>query len=185
VVAASTHATEEALAARATSTLGDDVLTIIVPRHPERGDAIAAQLSGWPLARRSAREPITPATRLYLADTLGEMGLFLRLADIAVVGNSFPLGGEGHNPLEPARLGVGVISGPEVANFEAIYAEMAAAGAAILARDGAALAAVLAELLADRVRLAAVGRAALAFATAQGDQLGAALDLIRPLLPDA
>jgi 3-deoxy-D-manno-octulosonic-acid transferase len=185
VVAASTHAPEEALIARATSALGDDVLTIIVPRHPGRGDAIAAELAPWPLARRSAGEPIGPATRIYLADTLGEMGVMLRLADIAVVGNSFPPGGEGHNPLEPARLGVGAISGPEVANFEDIYAEMALAGAAILAPGEAALADTLAELLADRIRLADMGRAALAFARAQGDQLDAALGLIRPLLPPA
>ncbi len=183
VVAASTHAPEEALIARATSALGTDVLTIIVPRHPGRGDAIAAKLAPWPLARRSAGETIGPATRLYLADTLGEMGVMLRLADIAVVGNSFPPGGEGHNPLEPARLGVGAISGPEVANFEDIYAEMALAGAAVLAPGEAALAATLAELLADRTHLGDMGRAALAFARAQGDQLDAALGLIRPLLP--
>jgi 3-deoxy-D-manno-octulosonic-acid transferase len=185
VVAASTHAPEEALVARATSGLSPDLLTIIVPRHPERGDDIARQLSGWTLARRSAGEPITPATRIYLADTLGEMGLLLRLADVAVVGNGFPPGGEGHNPLEPARLGVGVISGPQVTNFEAIYAEMAADGGAVLAPDEAALAATLAELFGDRQRLAAMGRAALGFAKAQGEQLSAALDLIRPLLPAA
>jgi 3-deoxy-D-manno-octulosonic-acid transferase len=185
VVAASTHAPEEALIARATSALSDEVLTIIVPRHPQRGDAIAAQLAGWPLARRSAGEPIGPATRIYLADTLGEMGVMLRLADIAVVGNSFPPGGEGHNPLEPARLGVGAISGPEVANFEDIYAEMIEVGAAVLAPGEAALAATLAALLADRIRLADIGCAALAFARAQGDQLDAALGLIRPLLPSA
>jgi 3-deoxy-D-manno-octulosonic-acid transferase len=185
VVAASTHAPEEALIARATAALGSDVLTIIVPRHPERGDAIAAELARWPLARRSAGEAIAPATRIYLADTLGEMGVMLRLADIAVVGNGFPPDGEGHNPLEPARLGVGAISGPAVANFEDIYAEMAVAGAATIARDEAALTSLLAELLADRPRLAAMGRAALAFARAQGDQLDAALGLIRPLLPAA
>ena len=109
--------------------------------------------------------------RVYLADTLGEMGLFLRLADVAIVGNGFPRNGEGHNPLEPARLGVGAISGPEVANFADIYAEMAAAGAAVIASDEAGLTALLAELFTDRPRLAAMGEAALAFAQAQGDQL--------------
>ncbi len=57
----------------------------------------------------------------------------LRLADIAVVGGGFPPAASGHNPLEPARLGVGAISGPAVANFEDIYAEMAVAGAATIA----------------------------------------------------
>lgn len=185
VVAASTHAPEEALVARAASGLGEDALTIIAPRHPERGAAIAAELGHLQVARRSAGEAVTPATRVYLADTLNEMGLFLRLADVAVVGNGFPRAGEGHNPLEPARLGVAVISGPQVVNFEDIYAEMSAAGAALIAKDEAALAALLAELFADRARLAAMGRAALAFAQAQGDQLDAALGLIRPLLPAA
>jgi 3-deoxy-D-manno-octulosonic-acid transferase len=185
VVAASTHAPEETLVARAAAGLGADALTVIVPRHPERGDEIARALAGWPLARRSAGEPITPATRIYLADTLSEMGLFLRLADVAVVGKSFGPETGGHNPLEPARLGVGVVSGPKVANFEDIYAEMAAAGAAIIAKDEAALAETLAALFEDRERRAAMGCAALAFAKAQGDQLGAALEMIRPLLPAA
>ncbi|HEY1427725.1 MAG TPA: 3-deoxy-D-manno-octulosonic acid transferase [Caulobacteraceae bacterium] len=185
VVAASTHAPEEPLVARATAGLGDDVLTLIAPRHPERADEIAQALAAWPLARRSSGQPITPATRIYLADTLGEMGLWLRLADVAVVGNGFPRHGEGHNPLEPARLGVGAISGPHVVNFEDIYAEMAAAGAAVIADDEAALADMLAGLFADRGRLVAMGEAALAFAQAQGDRLSAALGLIRPLLPAA
>jgi 3-deoxy-D-manno-octulosonic-acid transferase len=185
VVAASTHAGEEALIARATAGLGEDLLTIIVPRHPERGDEIARAMAAWPSARRSTGEPIAPATRVYLADTLGEMGLFLRLADVAIVGNGFPRGGEGHNPLEPARLGVGAISGPEVVNFADIYAEMAAAGAALITQDEAALTETLAALFADRSRIAAMGQAALAFAQVQGDQRGAAMDLIRPLLPAA
>lgn len=185
VVAASTHAPEEALVARATAGLPADLLTIIAPRHPERADEIAPALAAWPPARRSAGAPITPETRIYLADTLGEMGLWLRLADVAVVGNGFPRHGEGHNPLEPARLGVGVISGPQVVNFADIYAEMAAAGAAVIASDEAALARTLAGLFADRRRLADMGAAALAFAQAQGDQLSAALASIRPLLPAA
>jgi 3-deoxy-D-manno-octulosonic-acid transferase len=185
VVAVSTHAGEEALVARAVRGAGDDALTVIVPRHPERGDAIAREFAAWRLARRSAGEPIAPDTQIYLADTLNEVGLFLRLADVAVVGNSFGRQGEGHNPLEPARLGVGVISGPAVENFAELYAEMAEAGGAVIAADEAGLRTALAELLADPPRLAALGAAARAFAERQGDQLAAALGRIRPLLPAA
>ena len=130
-------------------------------------------------------EAIESETEIYLADTLGEMGLFLRLADVAVMGGGFAPGVGGHNPLEPARLGVGVISGPRVANFADIYAEMARSGGALIAEDAAALAGALAGLLQDRSRLEALHRAAADFASRQGDQLAAALALIRPLLPAA
>ncbi len=185
VVAASTHRTEEALIADAVATLSPRPLTIIVPRHPELSAEISRDLAGHRFAVRSAGEAIEPETEVYLADTLGEMGLFLRLADIAVVGGGFARGVGGHNPLEPARLGVGVISGRHVANFAAIYAEMTEAGGALIADDGPTLANALAALLGDRSRLDALNRAAADFAGRQGDQLAAALDLIRPLLPAA
>jgi 3-deoxy-D-manno-octulosonic-acid transferase len=183
VVAASTHPTEEALIADAVATLSPRPLTIIVPRHPELSADISRELADHRIALRSAGEAIEPETDIYLADTLGEMGLFLRLADIAVVGGGFARGVGGHNPLEPARLGVGVISGPHVANFAAIYAEMVQAGGALIAADGPALASALAAMLEDRSRREALNRAAADFAGQQGDQLAAALDLIRPLLP--
>ena len=185
VVAISTHAGEEALIAGATAGLGEDVLTILVPRHPERGAEIAFELADRRVARRSRGEPVTGANQIYVADTLNELGLFLRLADIAVMGGGFARGFGGHNPLEPARLGLGVISGPIVFNHADAFAELADAGGARLVDDGAGLAAVLAALLANRAALAAFNAAALAFAERQGDQLGAGLDLIRPLLPAA
>jgi 3-deoxy-D-manno-octulosonic-acid transferase len=185
VVAASTHSTEEALIADAVATLSPRPLTIIVPRHPELSTDISRSLAEHRLALRSAGDAIEPETDIYLADTLGEMGLFLRLADIAVVGGGFARGVGGHNPLEPARLGVGVISGPHVANFADIYAEMAEAGGALIAADGPALASALAATLEDRSRLDALNQAAADFAGRQGGQLAAALDLIRPLLPAA
>jgi 3-deoxy-D-manno-octulosonic-acid transferase len=185
VVAASTHPSEEALIAGAVATLSPRPLTIIVPRHPELSAEISRDLAGHRFAVRSAGEAIEPETEIYLADTLGEMGLFLRLADVAVVGGGFARGIGGHNPLEPARLGVGVISGRHVANFAAIYAEMAEARGALFADDGPALASALAGLLGDRPRLDALNRAAADFAGRQGDQLAAALSLIRPLLPAA
>lgn len=185
VVAASTHPTEEALIAGAVATLSPRPLTIVVPRHPELGADIARDLAGCRLAVRSASDAIEPETEVYLADTLGEMGLFLRLADVAVMGGAFAPDIGGHNPLEPARLGVGVVSGPHVANFADIYAEMAEAGGALIAADATALAGALAAMFADRRRLDALNRAAADFAGRQGDQLAAALGLIRPLLPGA
>ncbi|HXQ17828.1 MAG TPA: 3-deoxy-D-manno-octulosonic acid transferase [Caulobacteraceae bacterium] len=185
VVAASTHPTEEALIANAVSQLSPRPLTIIVPRHPELSATIVRDLAGHHFAVRSAGEAIEPETDVYLADTLGEVGLFLRLADVAVMGGGFAPGIGGHNPLEPARLGVGVISGPHVANFADIYAEMAQAGGALIAENGPALTVALAGVFEDRARLDALSRAAADFAGRQGDQLAAALDLLRPLLPAA
>jgi len=183
VLALSTHAPEERLIASAVQPLSGEPLLIIAPRHPVRGDEIARGFAGQRLARRSAGEPITAQTAIYLADTLGEIGLLLRLADVAVVGGSFGHDIGGHNPLEPARLGVAVVTGPDVANFADIYAEMLAAGAALQAHDEAGLTAVLAGLLEDDGRRAGLSEAALAFATRQADQLDDALAAIAPLLP--
>jgi 3-deoxy-D-manno-octulosonic-acid transferase len=185
VVAVSTHAPEEALVAEAAKACGRDPLVVIAPRHPQRAGEIAAGLAGHTVARRSAGEPITAATRVYLADTLGELGLFLRLAPFALVGGGFDAAVGGHNPLEPARLGAGVLSGPHVANHADVYAEMVGAGAAVLIPEAAALAGALARLLSDTDRRAALACAAAAYAGRQESQLGVALGLIRPLLPAA
>jgi 3-deoxy-D-manno-octulosonic-acid transferase len=183
VVAVSTHAPEEALVIGATAALSPRPLVILVPRHPERGDEIVRQFGGPGLARRSLGEDIGPDTGIYLADTLGEVGLFLRLAPFAVVGGGFAPDVGGHNPLEPAQLGVGVISGPNVANHGDIYAEMFATGAALTARDEAGLTALLTSLMEDAGRRDALAAAAGAYAETQRGQLDAALGLIRPLLP--
>ena len=183
VLALSTHAPEEQLIAGAVRPLTPEPLLIVAPRHPVRGAEIGRGLAERRLARRSGGEPLTAETEIYLADTLGEVGMLLRLADVAVVGGSFGRGIGGHNPLEPARLGVPVVTGPDVANFSDIYAEMIAAGAAREAHDEAGLTAVLAGLLEDDARPSAMGEAALAFAQRQADQLDDALGAIRPLLP--
>ncbi|HLY78706.1 MAG TPA: glycosyltransferase N-terminal domain-containing protein [Caulobacteraceae bacterium] len=185
VVAASTHRGEEALIAGAAAAMSPRPLTLIVPRHPELSSDIAHDLAEHRFAVRSAGEAIEPETEVYLADTLGEMGLFLRLADLVVMGGGFGQGVGGHNPLEAARLGVGVITGPDIANHADAFEAMAEAGAAIVVADGQALTLVLAALLGDPERLAAFNAAARDVAGRQGDQLAAALDLIRPLLPAA
>ena len=97
---------------------GEDGLTIIIPRHPDRGAAIAdlAAARGFCVARRAAGALPCAETQIYVADTLGELGLFYRAAPFAFVGGSLvPHGGQ--NPLEPARLGTAVLTGPHTANF--------------------------------------------------------------------
>jgi 3-deoxy-D-manno-octulosonic-acid transferase len=153
-LAASTHAGEEEIAARVHHQVAAShprLLTIIVPRHPARGDAIQAMLSasGLCVARRVRGEPITDQTDVYLADTMGELGLFYSLTEIAFVGGSLVAKG-GHNPFEAARLGCAVLHGPNVSNCEGMAAELAAAGAAETVLDADGLARAVSALLGDR-----------------------------------
>ncbi|MDX9997365.1 MAG: 3-deoxy-D-manno-octulosonic acid transferase [Phenylobacterium sp.] len=184
VLAASTHPGEEALIVRAWKAAGSPGLLIVAPRHPDRSAAVEAELKalGPRVSVRSRGEPAARA-EAYLADTLGELGLFFRLARIVVMGGAFVPGIGGHNPLEPARLGCAIVTGPEVFNAADVYAEMAEAGAVVTARDEAGLAAVLRDLIADPARTEALGDAALAYAARQGAALDEALARLEPLLP--
>ncbi|HBM91161.1 MAG TPA: 3-deoxy-D-manno-octulosonic acid transferase [Rhodospirillaceae bacterium] len=117
---ASTHSGEEEIALRVHAKLArkrKNLLTIIVPRHPERGHEIAKIITktGLSFAQRSKKEEITSATSLYLADTMGELGLFYRLTKTVCLAGSFTWGG--HNPIEPVQLGCAVIFGPRMDNF--------------------------------------------------------------------
>jgi 3-deoxy-D-manno-octulosonic-acid transferase len=170
-LAASTHAGEEALAAAVHRRLVAKhigLLTIIAPRHPSRGTAIAAMLAGLGLrvGRRSAGGAVTAEVDVYLADTMGELGLFYRLAGIAFVGGSLS-GRGGHNPLEPARLGCAVLHGPDMTNCAGMAAALAAAGAAEVVTDEAELARAVSALL-SRPRLLAERSAAGTRAAAAG-----------------
>jgi 3-deoxy-D-manno-octulosonic-acid transferase len=166
--AASTHSGEEAVAVsvhRRLAPVHPALLTIIVPRHPDRGAAIAAMLDGRGLrvAQRSLGHPLAADTDVYLADTIGELGLFYGLTGIAFVGGSLVNKG-GHNPLEPARLGCAVLHGPHMKNCAAIAAILAAEGATRVAADADELARAVSDLLSDPYlqaeRAAAGGRAA-------------------------
>jgi 3-deoxy-D-manno-octulosonic-acid transferase len=170
-LAASTHAGEEAIAAAVHRRLvpaHDGLLTIIAPRHPSRGAEIAAMLAGlgMSVARRSARQPITQQTDIYLADTMGELGLFYALAGITFVGGSLARKG-GHNPFEAARLDCAVLHGPAMRNCAGMAAALAAAGASEIVADDTQLARAVAALLA-RPRLQAERAAAGARAAAAG-----------------
>lgn len=119
LLAASTHAGEEALVLDALSRLSPAPFLIIAPRHPERGDEIDALLSCTKLAisRRSTKDPISPETDILLADTMGEMGLWYRLADTVYLGGGHAPGVGGHNPLEALRLEKPILTGPSLFNF--------------------------------------------------------------------
>jgi len=153
-VAASTHAGEEEVVAGVHSQLVSnhpDLLTIIAPRHAARGDAIEAMLTGRGLrtARRARCEPVTRETDIYLADTMGELGLFYSIAGIAFIGGSLVAKG-GHNPFEAARLDCAILHGPYISNCAGMASDLAAAGASETVSDGNALARALSILLADR-----------------------------------
>ena len=114
-----------------------DQLTIIVPRHPERCDEIEAKLvaQGLKVARRTREDALTPDVDIFLGDTIGEMGLYLRMTEVAFVGRSLFESKGGQNPLEPAMLGCAVLSGGHVQNFREAYQRLARSGSARLVRD--------------------------------------------------
>ncbi len=172
-LAASTHPGEEVAVADAHAALKssvDGLLTILAPRHPARGAEIAHALAerGLMVARRGADAPVTPDTDVYLADTLGELGLFYRLAPVAFVGGSIAEKG-GHNPLEPARLGCAILHGPHTFNFAETYARLREAGGAGLVRNGDDLAAAARRLLRDDKTRTTMADAARAAADEAGD----------------
>ena len=185
-LAASTHAGEEDIAGRAHGRLADShpgLLTVIVPRHPTRGGDVSRALAatGLVVARRGAGEIPTSTTQVYVADTLGELGLFYRLAEIVYVGKSLvPLGGQ--NPLEPARLDCALLFGPHTANFADITDRLTTAKAALEVADETALADAVHALLNEPTRRQAMAKAAHAVADAEADSLDAVIEELMPFL---
>ena len=184
--AASTHPGEEAILAEALARLRQRwpaLLCVLAPRHPERGDAVAALLGarGLEVAQRSRGEAPAAATAVLLADTLGELGLVYRLADIAFVGGSLvPRGGQ--NLLEPARLGRALLAGPHLENFALPAQHLGEAGALRRVADAAGLAAAIADWLEQPGERAAAGQAAELAARTEAGVLQAVLGGLRPLL---
>jgi 3-deoxy-D-manno-octulosonic-acid transferase len=189
-LAASTHPGEDEIILAAHRLLTPDhpgLLTVIVPRHPQRGPDIAALAGDLPVARRGTGQEAGPGVAVYVADTLGELGLFYRLARVALIGGSLvPHGGQ--NPLEAARLGCPIITGPHHFNFAEIITRLSAAHGLVETPDGPgaaqALAATLARLLADPAAGQAMAAAAGALAQDQAGLPGriatSLLPLIRP-----
>ena len=182
-LAASTHPGEEAQVAEADRLLRaqfPDLLTIVVPRHPGRGAEAAAAFPGNAVLRSSGAEP-GPETAVYVADTLGELGLFYRLAPITFVGGSLvPHGGQ--NLLEPARLGAAIVHGPHVANFHEVAERLATVGAAQPVADAAALADTVAMLLNDPTARTRMAEAGIEEASSQADVLDRVMAALAPRL---
>ena len=126
------------------------LLTIIVPRHPERAAGIAAEFAamGLKVVRRTPATKLTADTDILLGDTIGEMGLYLRLTEIAFVGRSLTSEG-GQNPLEPAMLDTAVLAGRNVQNFRETYQRLIDNGGARLVRDRDMLVGAVNYLLTD------------------------------------
>ncbi|MFC7737132.1 3-deoxy-D-manno-octulosonic acid transferase [Roseomonas sp. GCM10028921] len=185
LLAASTHPGEEAQVAEAHALLAErlpGLLTILAPRHPERGPGLARELDALPVALRSRGELPGADTALYVADTLGELGLLYRLAGAALIGGSLvPHGGQ--NPLEAARLGCPVLLGPHTANFTAIVDRMVEAGAALRVAGPAALAEAAAGVLTHPERVRAMTSAAARIAADAGalpERMAAAIETLLP-----
>lgn len=163
--ASCTHPGEEEQVAAAHALLAPahpGLVTLVVPRHPERGAAVAALLGGAP--RRGLGEDPPGEAGCWVGDTLGEMGLYYRLAPVVLMGGSLVRHG-GQNPLEPARLGCAVAAGPHMFNFAVPVATLEAAGGLARVADAAGLACWVAAMLADPARRAAMAAAAQAVAS--------------------
>lgn len=163
-VAASTHPGEDEVIIAAHLVAAariNGLLTIIAPRHPDRGETIAttAQAAGLVTARRATGAIPDAGTGIYVADTMGELGLFYRLAPFAFVGGSLVDKG-GQNPIEPAKLGTGVLHGPHISNFPEIYPRFDAEGAALQVDEPDLLGMLIVSLLSDLSRTSAMQAAA-------------------------
>jgi 3-deoxy-D-manno-octulosonic-acid transferase len=153
IVAASTHPGEEEILVethRRLASFFPGLLSVIVPRHPDRGNAVAGIVAsaGLRFVQRSREELPAANTDVYIADTMGELGLFYRLAGVVFMGGSLVEHG-GQNPIEAVKLGAAVVHGPHVFNFSEVYEALDKAGGARRADGGEVLVKQLGQLLAD------------------------------------
>jgi 3-deoxy-D-manno-octulosonic-acid transferase len=185
-IAGSTHAGEEEAALTAHALLQaevPDALLLLVPRHPERFQAVADLLKrrGVRFERHSQNNAVQPQTQVLLVDTVGELAALYASVDAAFVGGSLvPVGG--HNLLEPAALGVPVITGPYQSNAREIAELLLREGAALQVAGAAELAGVLRELMIDPERRRCVGARGRQVVESNRGSVPRLLDLIEPLL---
>ncbi|MBV9290007.1 MAG: 3-deoxy-D-manno-octulosonic acid transferase [Hyphomicrobiales bacterium] len=185
-IAASTHEGEELIAAAAHKRLAEmfpDTLTLIAPRHPERGEPIRRELEalGLACALRSRGDRPDAGVSVYVCDTIGELGLFYRLAGVVFVGKSFVAGG-GQNPIEPARLASAILHGPMVDNFAEAYVALDESGGAREVAQPAELGDALIDLFANTARLRAMARAAADAVERPSGALERSMRALAPLL---
>ena len=187
LLAASTHDDEEGQLARVHASLRADMpglLTVIAPRHPERGAALAEQLARMGLAvrRRSAGELPQAGTDIYLADTIGELGTLFALAPLCLMGGSLvPHGGQ--NPIEAVKHGCGVLTGPHTSNFADTYQALLDGKGARRVGTGDELRVAAGELLREPEKLAQMRRRAEAVVGEMSGALARSLEALQPLLP--
>ena len=185
-LAASTHPGEEELIADAHDRLAErrpDLLTVIVPRHAGRGPSIAEMLGarGRRAALRVPAGDIAGDTSFYIANSMGELGLFFRLCRIVFIGGSLvPHGGQ--NPLEPARLGCAVLHGPHMENFPQIVSELARADACVAVSGADGIAREVETLLDNPALLDRRGAAGLAVAEQKSEILDSVFAALAPYL---
>ena len=182
LLAASTREGEEIAILDALAALPDEVLLLLVPRHPERFDTVAAEIAarGLPYQRRSSNQPIDARTRVLLGDSMGEMFAYYAAADLAFVGGSLaPLGGQ--NLIEACAVGTPVLVGPHTFNFDQVTREAIDAGAAQRVPDAAALMRAAQHLLHQPDTLAAMSAAGRAFADAHRGATGRVVAEVRRL----
>jgi 3-deoxy-D-manno-octulosonic-acid transferase len=185
VCAASTHAGEEELVCEAFKQVQSswpDALMILVPRHPERAAEISKILDSHDLAfaQRSADDTPTSKTAVYLADTLGELALWYRLAITSLICGSFVDGIGGHNPIEASKLGSAVISGPYAASFDDVYQVYDRFGARDIARDANALSKLIGKHFSGDRPSPETGYQAIR--ELSGDALNSTVSALRPMI---
>jgi 3-deoxy-D-manno-octulosonic-acid transferase len=186
IAGTSTHAGEETLLIEAHRRLRHSfpgLLTLIAPRHPERGLGIIeiARAADLKTALRSRDELPVSDTEIYVADTMGELGLIYRLAPIVFVGGSLASHG-GQNPIEPIKLGAAILHGPHVWNFAEIYSALDRAHGAEQVKDVGRLAVRLGAWLKDAQERAAVAAAARETVAVLGGALERTLSALDPYL---
>ncbi|MBT4932580.1 MAG: 3-deoxy-D-manno-octulosonic acid transferase [Rhodospirillaceae bacterium] len=185
-LASSTHKGEEEIVGRVQLSLKEKhpaLLSIIVPRHPGRGIEVSAGLQSMGLntALRSAGEKITADTDIYIADTMGELGLFYRLSPIVFIGKSLIASG-GQNPLEAARLGCAIIFGPHMSNFAEITDTFMQNQAGLEIADEAGMRDTIDHLLSHPDECLKLGQAAARVADNEADVLDAVMGELIPYL---
>lgn len=186
LIAASTHQGEDEQvleAFRTVLTVHPDVLLVLVPRHPERFKDVAelCRTQGFESVLRSTGENLTASTQILVGDTMGEMMLLFSASDIAFVGGSLVSTG-GHNFLEPAALGMPVLSGPHVFNFTDISQMLVTAGGMIQVENAQQLAAKVNEWLENPAQLGEVGKAARSVVESNRGAQQRLFELIAPYL---
>jgi len=187
LLAAQTHPGEEETVLPAHDSLRrtyPHLLTIIVPRHPARGPGIAMLCGTRNACLRSRGELPTTDTAIYVADTMGELGLFYRLVPFAFVGGSLiPHGGQ--NPLEPAKLNCAVLAGPHTFNFASAYEAIFRAQGVGRVAGASDISALVASLLADPAKTQTLGRAAASGAESLSGAIAKTMIAVEKLLADA